>query len=209
VKYFAAALLLLLNSNSLFAQNNESPFYIAVDIGITNHTFDGKNVEEESVNTTGYGAYMGYFVNPYVGFNIGYVDYGDTTLFSIPEQNDSLDFVSDAASVLYFATLKTNKSSATDRLNYYVNLGVANTNYQLTMQDSTGSYNLTDETQIGIWGGFGASIDINSDLKVTLDASWQVFDIDGGLFSDATHIEDLDVQLGKFSVGLSYQFDLF
>ncbi len=183
-------------------------FSLEANFGLSSHSLDADGYEDESERDTGYGVFAAYSVLPAISVGLGYIDYGKATLFDSNHPSlGKVDFNSSISSVIAFVALSTiDRNRSRDPFYGYARFGVADSDYALDAEYSSGKDSLISESAIGFWGGLGVGYRINSSLDVTGDLNWQVFEVDGAQVSNALGVSNLDVQAALYSVGVRYSF---
>lgn len=177
-KFIAAAALTLIAGAASAAPATESNFYVGGDIGSSKFKAEG-----DSVSKTGFGATLGYTLNPNVAFELSARRLGSGTVEGTKIKANALQ-----ASVLGIAPI-------TNEFSLYGRLGLTRNSVDLT----EGSLNASAHKTKALFG-LGASYQVAK--NVTLRGEYMNLGSNKLTFGT----DSVNVKLHQFNVGVNYAF---
>ncbi|PND37340.1 hypothetical protein C1O66_07215 [Paucibacter aquatile] len=177
-KFIAAAALALIAGTASAAPGTDSNFYIGADIGSSKFKVDG-----ESGSKTGFGATLGYTLNPNVAFELSARRLGTWKEGSVSAKANALQ-----ASVLGIAPI-------TNEFSLYGRLGVGRNSLTVT----EGGYNGTERKTKALFG-LGASYQLAK--NVSLRGEYMNL----GSNKLGSGADTVTVKMHQFNVGVNYAF---
>lgn len=192
--------------------SNNTGFAVLVDVGIADIAVDAEGgYQEESDTTTSPALGLSYQLNDNMSVAAYYTNYGTAELFSTRTYINAtaVDVTVESKTTAFSVVGQYMVPLAIESWSIGARLGLVSwdTEFGVTAVSSRGSANnkFGDDSGTTLTGGILAEYALSEQLAFTLSADWFVNKIDNSVeFTDDG--ADLDMQYGRYAMGLKYAF---
>ena len=210
--FFVVATLMLVLSQTSFAQDMKGKFGIGARVAYINYfdddfSYSGLNVDVEFDDNVLYGGNLTYFVHQYFSFELsaGYVE-TDTDL-------KAAGYVVNAGEIEQIPILLTARThlSTNTKISPYVAVGIGYYLNDFNLSSTASSYlpagsELDPDDSIGFHFGAGVEMFFTENLAFTIDAMYIINDTDVELKVPGSLTQVKSFNLNNYNVGLGLKF---